>query len=291
MDWVHSAGKLFAAAAQANDGLANLTATPEMLARIDRVNTQLSPEGVDPFGLDPAYVRRFIGLGSWLYHSYFRCQTFGMDNLPQGRCLLVANHSGQLPYDGMMVALSGFFEREPPRAIRSMVDRFVPNVPFVSPTLARLGQVLGTPHNCRHLLADEQAILVFPEGVAGLNKVWSQRYRLQRFGHGFMRLAMEMRAPIVPVAVIGAEEQAPSLLNMRRLGRMLGLPALPLTVAPFFGALPLPTRYRIHIGTPMHYRGDGNAEEPLIGGHVREVRQRVQAMMRAGLEAREHIFW
>ena len=291
MDWLDAAGKVLAAMARANEGLADLSASPQMLARIDRVKTQLGPEGVDPFGLDPAYVRRFIGLGSWLFHSYFRCQTFGMQHLPQGRCLLVANHSGQLPYDGMMVALSGFFCCEPPRAIRSMVDRFVPNVPFVSPTLARLGQVLGTPNNCRHLLADEQAILVFPEGVAGLNKTWGQRYRLQRFGHGFMRLAMQMQAPIVPVAVIGAEEQAPSLINMRRLARLVGLPALPLTVAPLFGALPLPTRYRIHIGAPMHVPGDGNNEDAVVSAHVREVRLRLQAMIRAGLEAREHVFW
>jgi 1-acyl-sn-glycerol-3-phosphate acyltransferase len=291
MDWIDGAGRLLDAFAKANEGLADLTASPAMLARIDQVKTKLGPEGVDPFGFDPAYVRQLIGFGSWLYHRYFRCQTFGISNLPAGRCLLVANHSGQLPYDGMMIGLSGFFEGEPPRAVRSMVDRFVPNTPFVSPTLARLGQVLGTPNNCRHLLGDEQAILVFPEGQAGLNKLWNQRYRLQRFGHGFMRLALEMQAPIVPVAVIGAEEQAPSFYNMRALGRMVGMPALPLTLAPFFGALPLPTRYRIHYGTPMHFTGDGNEEEPVIGQKVREVKMRLQAMVNEGVAAREHIFW
>lgn len=291
MDWVQGAGRLLDAMAKANEGLADLTASPQMLARIDRIKTELGPEGVDPFGFDPAYVRQLIGFGSWLYRYYFRCQVFGIDNLPEGRCLLVANHSGQLPYDGMMIALSAFFDGEPPRAVRSMVDRFVPNVPFVSPTLARLGQVLGTPKNCERLLADEQAILVFPEGVQGLNKLYRDRYQLQRFGTGFMRLALKMRAPIVPVAVIGAEEQAPSFANLKGLAKMVGLPALPLTVAPFFGALPLPTRYRLHFGQPMVFQGDGDDEEPLVAAHVRDVKQRLQAMVVDGVAAREHIFW
>lgn len=291
MDWGETARRLLDAASKASDGLADLTASEQMLARIDRVKTQLGPEGVDPFGFDPAYVRQLIGFGSWLYRYYFRCQVFGVENLPAGRCLLVANHSGQLPYDGMMIGLSAFFDGEPPRAVRSMVDRFVPNTPFVSPTLARLGQVLGTPQNCERLLKDEQAILVFPEGVAGLNKVYRDRYQLQRFGTGFMRLALKMGAPIVPVAVIGAEEQAPSLMNMRRLGKLIGLPALPLTIAPFFGAIPLPTRYRLHYGTPMHFEGDPDGEEDAIAPRVKEVKLRLQSMIHDGLKAREHIFW
>lgn len=291
MDWVQGAGRLLDAMAKANEGLADLTASPEMLARIDRIKTQLGPEGVDPFGFDPAYVRQLIGFGSWLYRYYFRCQVFGIDNIPEGRCLFVANHSGQLPYDGMMIALAAFFDGEPPRALRSMVDRFVPNVPFVSPTLARLGQVLGTPKNCERLLRDEQAILVFPEGQQGLNKLFRDRYQLQRFGTGFMRLAMKMRAPIVPVAVIGAEEQAPSFANFKGLAKWVGLPALPLTVAPFFGALPLPTRYRLYFGTPMVFEGDGDDEEPAVDARVREVKQRLQGMVHDGLTAREHIFW
>lgn len=291
MDWVQGAGRLLDAVSKANEGLANLAASDEMLERISRVKTQLGPEGVDPFGFDPSYVRQLIGFGSWLYRYYFRCQVFGVHNLPQGRCLLVANHSGQLPYDGMMIALAAFFDGEPPRAVRSMVDRFVPNTPFVSPTLARLGQVLGTPQNCQRLLKDEQAILVFPEGVQGLNKLYRDRYRLQRFGHGFMRLALKMKAPIVPVAVIGAEEQAPSFANLRALGRLVGLPALPLTIAPLFGAIPLPTRYRLHFGTPMVFEGDADDEEPAVAQKVREVKHRLQSMVHDGLKAREHIFW
>ena len=290
MDWVDGAGRVLEAIRRANEGLADLTASPEMLARIERVKTKLGPEGVDPFGFDPSYVRQLIGAGEWLYRYYFRCQAFGMHHMPEGRCLLVANHSGQLPYDGMMVALGGFFECEPPRAVRSMVDRFVPNVPFVSPTLARLGQVLGTPQNCERLLADEQAILVFPEGTGGLNKLYRERYKLQRFGHGFVRLAQKMRAPIVPVAVIGAEEQAPAFYNLRRVGRMLGLPALPITPAPFFGALPLPTRYRIHMGAPITWHDD-DVSEAAVANTARHVKNILQGMIHDGLRAREHIFW
>jgi 1-acyl-sn-glycerol-3-phosphate acyltransferase len=290
MDLLGSLGQLAGAVGRVSGGLGDWTASPELLARIDRVQTALGPEGIDPFGFDPAYVRRFIGAGAWAYRRYFRCETTGTEHLPAGRCILVANHSGQLPYDGMMIALAAFLEGEPPRAVRSMVDRFVPNTPFVSPMLARLGQVLGTPSNGRRLLQDEQAILVFPEGQPGLNKLWRQRYQLQRFGHGFLRLALETRAPIVPVALVGAEEQAPSFGNLRPLAQLLGLPALPLTPAPLFGLVPLPTRYRIHFGAPIEVHGDAHDDDAAIARQVRTVKLRLQAMLNEALAARPHVF-
>ena len=226
-----------------------------------------------------------------MYRHYFRCETFGIEQIPEGRCLLVANHSGQLPYDGAMIAMGMFLEREPPRFPRSMVERFVPATPFVSPLLSRCGQILGTPENCRRLLQAEEAILVFPEGIAGLNKTWQHRYRLQRFGQGFMRLAMETHTPIVPVAVVGPENQAPSLVNLSRLGKVLGVPAFPLTPAPLFGLVPLPVRYRIYFGAPMEMRGDPCDDDDVVGGKVEQVRVRIQGMLDEGLAQRKSIFW
>jgi 1-acyl-sn-glycerol-3-phosphate acyltransferase len=291
MDAVDVGGKLLAWSASVGEQLANMGTPAEVNERLARVRTHLGPYGVDPFGFDPEYARRFLRLGSWLYHQYFRCEAFGLERLPPGRALLVANHSGQLPYDGMMIAMACFLRGEPPRAVRSMVDRFVPNVPFVSFALARLGQVLGTPSNCRRLLENEECIQVFPEGVSGLNKPYRQRYQLQRFGQGFMRLALEAKAPIVPVAVVGAEEQAPSLSAMRPLAKLFGLPALPLTPAPLCGLVPLPVRYRLHFGEPMTFAGEANEDDEAIYARVEQVRRRLQDMLDEGVRARPHVFW
>ena len=127
---------------------------------------------------DPQYLKRYLGLGAW-YRKYFRCESFGVQNLPDGPALVIANHSGQLPYDGAMISMATFLDREPPRFLRSMVERFVPSMPFVSPFLARCGQILGTPENCRRLLEAGESILVFPEGVRGLKDL-AHRYQLQR---------------------------------------------------------------------------------------------------------------
>ncbi len=268
---------------------------PELEARIDRIPTRLGPYGVDPFGFDPQYIKRYIGAAAWIYRHYFRVQVFGVQNVPSGRCFIIANHSGQLPFDAAMITLGVFLEREPPRYIRSMVERFVPSTPFVSAFLARCGQILGTPENCRRLLEAEEGILVFPEGVRGLNKTWRERYRLQRFGTGFMRLALESGTPIVPTVVVGAEEQAPSLYNLRRLGKLLGFPALPVTPLhpwiPGLGLMPLPTRYRIYYGEPLRFTGDANDEDEVILAKVDKVRNTMQRMLDEGLQARQHVFW
>ena len=268
---------------------------PELEERLDRIPTRLGPYGVDAFGFDPQYVKKVAGLFAWIYKSYFRTQAFGVENIPDGRCFVVANHSGQLPFDAAMVTMAIFLEREPPRYVRSMLERFVPATPFVSMFLARCGQILGTPENCKRLLDAEEAILVFPEGVRGLNKTWKDRYKLQRFGQGFMRLAIDTQTPVVPAVVIGAEEQAPSFANLRSIGRVVGFPALPVTPLhpwiPGLGLLPLPTRYRIYFGKPMNFSGDANDEDEVINEKVEQVKSTMQHMIDEGLAAREHVFW
>ena len=155
--------------------------------------------------------------GSTRSTSASRCT--GSSSVPaEGRVLLVSNHSGQLPFDGAMIEIAFLIDRDPPRAVRALMDTWVPTLPFVSTFMARCGQVVGTPENCRRLLAADEALLVFPEGTRGLNKLFRERYKLQRFGHGFMRLALESGAPVVPVAVVGAEEQAPGLLRPEAAG-------------------------------------------------------------------------
>jgi 1-acyl-sn-glycerol-3-phosphate acyltransferase len=288
---VDTGTRLLLLAAKAAEQIENIISNPELEARLEKVPTRLGPYGVDPFGFDPTYLKKAIGFAAWIYQEYFRCETFGVQNIPSERCLVIANHSGQLPFDGAMIGMAALMEREPPRILRSMVERFVPNTPFVSPFLARCGQILGTPDNCRRLLSAEEAILVFPEGVGGLNKTWSQRYQLQKFGQGFVRLALETRSPIVPTVVIGAEEQSVSFYNLRSLGKLLGIPAFPVTLVPLLGLLPLPTRYRIYFGEPMFFEGDANDDDDVIMLKVNEVKARMQRMIDDGLKKREHIFW
>src|SRR5439155_20509388 len=124
--------------------------------------------------------------------------------------LLVANHSGQLPFDALMIGISMLVEAEPPRICRAMVERWAPTLPCVAPFCARIGQVVGTPENARRLLAAGETLMVVPEGARGLTKTFEKKYQLQDFGLVFMRLALEMQAPIVPIALVGAEEQAPA---------------------------------------------------------------------------------
>jgi 1-acyl-sn-glycerol-3-phosphate acyltransferase len=206
-----------------------------------------------------------------------------------GRVLLVANHSGQLPFDAAMLGVSLLVDKDPPRAARALVEKWVPRLPFVAPFYARLGQVVGTPENCRRLLAAGEAIMVFPEGVRGLNKPFSERYQLQDFGLGFLRLALETGTPIVPVGIVGAEEQAPAIANLPTLARLLGMPALPLT--PTVVPLPLPTRYHILFGDPLRFDGSADDEDAVLEAKVEEVRDAIRALLARGLAERQHVFW
>ncbi len=295
VDLTSAAAKVLKIASKIGEGIGEIIANEELEKRIDRLPTKLGPYGVDPFGFDPEYLKRTIGAAVWVYRHYFRCQSLGVEHVPEGRCIVVANHSGQLPFDGAMITTAAFLEPEPPRFLRSMLERFVPATPFVSTFMARCRQILGTPENCIRVLEADEAILVFPEGVRGLNKTWDRRYRLQEFGQGFFRLALQTGSPIVPVAVVGAEEQAPSLFNAKPIGKLLGVPAFPITPTnpwlPFVGMLPYPTRYRIYFGEPMHFDGDYNDEDEVVLAKVAQVKDTIQRMLDAGVTAREHVFW
>ncbi len=247
--------------------------------------------GFDPFGMSRDHLRGAIRVARFLYRNYFRASAFGVENIPlTGRAIFVSNHSGQLPFDGLVISAATFLEPAAPRLVRSMVEYFVPSVPFASYLFARWGQIVGTPENCRRLLAAEEAVLVFPEGARGISKPFSQRYQLAEFGKGFMRLALEMQAPIIPIAVIGAEEQAPAV-NLRPLAKLLGLPAFPLVPYPPFVPLPLPVKYRLYFGEPMRFIGDPDEDDDVLSTQVRSVRDRIQTMIHQGLRAREHVFW
>lgn len=245
--------------------------------------------GVDPFGFNLDYALSAVAPLLWMYKHYFRVETHGIEKVPKGRVLLISNHSGQLPFDAMMIGVALLIEADPPRAIRSMVEKWVPSLPYVSTFMARVGQIVGTPENCRRLLSAGEAILVFPEGVRGIAKLWAQRYQLQEFGLGFMRLALETNTPIVPIAVVGAEEQAPALLDLKPVAKLLGFPALPVT--PTGLPLPLPSKYRIYFGDPLFFTGRSDDEDAELDKKVRVVKASIQTMLDQGRRERKHVFW
>jgi 1-acyl-sn-glycerol-3-phosphate acyltransferase len=262
---------------------------PGTRARLEKLTPPRNEYGVDPYGLDVDYIVSAIAPLFWLYKKYFRVQLHGADRVPnEGRAVIVANHSGQLPFDAAMIEVGLLLEKDPPRVARALVEKWVPTLPFVSTFMARCGQIVGTPENCRRLLAADEAILVFPEGVRGLNKPFRERYRLQKFGIGFMRLALESAAPIVPCAVVGAEEQAPALFDLKPLARLLGFPAFPITptVLPF----PLPSRYHIRFGEPMRFAGSPDDDDAELERKVARVQDAVRTLVERGRAERTSIY-
>lgn len=275
------------------DWLADIDA--EVGARLRRMPTRTNEYGYDPWGLNIDAARQALTITTVLYRHYFRVATFGIDHVPDGRVLVIANHAGQVAIDAAMIGTALILEREPPRIVRGMGEYWLPTVPFVNLAMSRTGSVVGTPKNCMDLLGNEEAVIAFPEGVRGMNKLFSERYQLQRFGTGFMRLALATRTPILPVAVIGSEEQAPAIANIKGLGRLLGMPAFPITITwPWLGPLgllPLPTKYRIYFGKPLHFDGDADDEDAAIGRKVNTVVDTIQGMLDQGLRERESIFF
>lgn len=250
----------------------------------------LSEYGVDAFGFAPKEIRDVIPVFEFLYRVWFRAEVHNIDRVPEGRCLLISNHSGQLPFDGAAIGASLLLDRNPPRVARSMVEKFATALPFFGTFCYRCGQVTGLPDNCRRLLEADECVLVFPEGARGINKPFRERYRMTPFGHGFLRLALETRTPIVPVAVIGAEEQTINMWDFKSLARILQIPALPITpLMPLLGPLamlPAPVKYRIYYGEPILFDGDPNDDDAVLALKVAQVKAAVQALIDRGLAER-----
>lgn len=269
----------------------------EAQQRIDHLlaGQNITEHGVDAFGFDPEYVQKVIPIIEFMYRIYFRAQAFDIDRVPEnGRLLLIGNHSGQLPFDAMMVASSLLIDRSPPRTSRAMVEKFVPTLPWFGTFIVRCGSVTGLPENCVRLLEADEAVLVFPEGARGISKPFTQRYQMTQFGHGFMRMALATNTPIVPFAVVGAEEQCINLANLEWLAKIIGSPSVPVpALLPLLGPaamLPMPVKYRIYFGEPMTFEGDPNDDETVMSRRVGQVRDAIDDMIQRGLTERRGIF-
>ncbi len=254
---------------------------------------------VDEFGMDEVVVRRVRPLLDFLYDKYWRVDAQGLENLPlRGPCLMVANRSGLLPYDGLMVSHAVRRNHPQEELPRFFVADWLITLPFVQPYLARLGGVRACRENAERLLRDGRQVVVFPEGVKGATKVFRERYQLKRFGRGgVVRVALEQGVPLIPVGVVGAEEAHPILFRWTAPGRALGLPFLPVT--PTFpwlgplGTLPLPSKWVIRFGEPVsieHLDPDAVTDELLISRLTEETRSRIQTLVDVALAERESVW-
>ncbi len=251
---------------------------------------------VDEFGMDELVLRRVRPLLDLLHDHYWRVDVDGERWLPEaGPCLLVANRSGILPYDGLMLAHAVERARSAVGRPRFLVADWLITLPFVQPYLARLGGVRACRENAERLLEAGRFVIAFPEGVKGAAKVFRERYRLKRFGRGgVVRVALESGVPLVPVGVVGAEEAHPILFKLHTPARALGLPFLPVT--PTFpllgplGVLPLPSKWVIRIGKPLaldHLEPDAASDELLVSRLTEELRSQIQSLVEIGLSDRE----
>jgi len=266
----------------------------------NRAPQDLLLEDVDAFGRDPEFENKLRPFFDFLYQKYWRVSVEGIENLPvRGRGLLVSNHSGTLPYDGSMIRMSVTNEHPAQRDVRFLVEDFVYYLPFIGTYMYRIGGVRASQENAERLLNNDHLVAVFPEGVKGIGKYFKERYHLQRFGRGgFIKLAIKTGSPIIPVAVIGAEEIHPILYKSSLLAKPLGIPYVPITpTLPLLGPLgliPFPTKWSIQFGKPIDVTKYGTKaldDELKIHQLSEQIRQTIQRMIADGLRRRRSVWF
>jgi 1-acyl-sn-glycerol-3-phosphate acyltransferase len=249
---------------------------------------------VDEFGFDPEFNGTILMPAALaLYRNWFRVRMRGLANVPStGRALIVANHSGVLPFDAVMLQAGIYAEHPEHRNLRLLGADLVYSLPGLASLARRSGHTRADPEQADRLLAADELVGVFPEGFKGTGKPFSERYQLQRFGRGgFARTAVQAGAPIVPCAIVGAEEIYPMIGNAEPVAKALRLPYFPVT--PLFpwlgplGAVPLPSNWIIEFSEPVPTCGlaeaapDDDSRDELIGDLADRVRDTIQARLDA----------
>ena len=241
---------------------------------------------VDEFGFDPHLNEAvFLPLLRPFFRSWFRVEVTGIENLPtDGAALVVANHAGVLPFDGLMLSVAVHDHHATNRDLRLLAADMVFDMPVLGHAARKAGHTMACTSDAHRLLDGGELTAVFPEGYKGLGKRFKDRYKLQRFGRGgFVSAALRAKAPIIPCSIVGSEEIYPMMADVKLLARLLGLPYFPIT--PLFplagpaGLVPLPSKWHIEFGTPIPTADydESAAEDPMITfeltDHVRETIQ------------------
>jgi len=263
-----------------------LPVDPEVAARVEALDLRFNKFGVDPYGIDKNDLIRFVSAFAWLYRYYFKVDVYGIEHAPsKGRGILVGNHSGGVAIDGAMVMGSMLLEAEPPRLPHAMIEKFIHQFPGASQMMSRVGQFTGNPDQAKRLLNDDRLLLVFPEGARGTAKLAKDADTLVGFGTGFMRLALETKSPVIPFGFVGGGEALPTVANLKRLGRMFGVPYVPVTKWIFL--VPKPTRFQLLYGKPMFFEGTGHERDEVVTAKVDQVKERIADLIRQGRQLRE----
>jgi 1-acyl-sn-glycerol-3-phosphate acyltransferase len=256
---------------------------------------------VDEFGFDPELLDAVLAQPFRpLYSKWFRVETRGMENIPgEGGALIVANHSGTLPLDGIITQLAVLDHHPGRRYVRMLAADLVFNLPFVSDLARKSGSTLACNPDAERLLRQGELVSVYPEGFKGIGKRFSERYKLQRFGRGgFVSAALRTGAPIIPCSIVGAEEIYPIIGNAKTLARLLGMPYVPITPTfPLLGPLglvPLPSKWIVEFGEPI--RTDdfpaNAAEDPMLVFDLTDrVRETIQQTLYQLLMQRRSVFF
>jgi 1-acyl-sn-glycerol-3-phosphate acyltransferase len=255
----------------------------------------------DPFGYNPRVHDQIRPYAEFFYRRYWRVSTAGMNNLPaDGPALVVGNHSGAIPLDAAMLVTAVDLDHPQHRLLRFLFDRFVAEMPLMGDFYTRMGSVMASYDNARALLQRGDLVGIFPEGVDGVAKGLGRRYQVQRFRSGFVRLSLELKVPIVPVAIVGAEETYPLIGKWTAGGffhKLLNVPYVPVT--PFFplfgvlGVIPLPTRWRVRFGEPLYpyeERGADPSSRRCVAELSERIRRQIQGMVHELLSERDSVF-
>jgi 1-acyl-sn-glycerol-3-phosphate acyltransferase len=267
---------------------------------VEFVRTRLRGDyAVDEFGFDPEFTTKiYLPLLRRLAESWFRVEVRGAENLPaDGSALLVSNHAGTLPLDGMILHTMVFDEIG--RHVRMLGADLIFKTPYSHDLARKTGTTLACQEDAERLLAANQLVAVFPEGFKGLGKPYADRYKLQRFGRGgFVSAAIRAQVPIIPTAIVGSEEIYPLISKAPALSRALGVPYFPITpLFPWFGVLgmiPLPSKWIIQFGEAIttDELGPGAADDPMIVFNITDqVRETIQQTLYRLLMQRRSAFF
>ncbi len=283
------------------DFFRDLAARRRERGRMGRLRRSLRSRGheVDDFGFDPIYWQEIQTRIRYLYDTWWRVETSGIENIPaSGRGVVVANHSGMLPWDAIMLREAVQIEHPYQRDLRPLIEDFAYGLPYLSAFLRRIGIARADRRNAERLLNEEKLVAVFPEGARGAAKLYADRYRIQRFGRaGAIRLALATGSPVIPAAIVGGEEIHPVLAKSDLLAKWFGLPVFPLTPTfPWFGPagiLPLPSKWYIRFGEPLDLgsKGSIDPEDEIRMNQLNEdLRQGIQKMVHDVLRERRSVW-
>lgn len=263
----------------------------------------------------PAFYSRYAGLedefgfnletfAAWepvlrfCFEDYFKVKVKGINNIPgNGKGLLVGNHSGVLPLDGAMIAIAMCNQHPEPRRVRYMATDWFFSLPGVGDWISETGSVRATLDNAMKLLAKEELVGIYPEGIPGVGKTYAERYRLHQFHHGFVKLAIATQTPIIPVATIGGDEIFPNFANIKKMARYLKMPFFPTTMGfpwlPFpLNFMPLPVKWMINIKQPIDlgYPAEKASDRKLCISIARELQYDIQRDLNELLRERKSLF-